>query len=108
MKPLFLHLSCAAFVAAAFVARAADEWVLPPEKVQVKEGKGAELATANCLMCHSVDYISMQPSFTREQWKASVTKMQQKFGAPIPAEQMEPLIDYLTANYGKARPAVAR
>jgi hypothetical protein len=97
LAPLFASL-----VAAAFIARAADEWSLPPEKPQFKAGKGAELVQANCLICHSSEYITTQPAFTRDQWKASVTKMQQKFGAPIPPEHIEPLADYLAANYGKA------
>jgi len=81
---------------------AADAWVLPPEQPNFKTAKGAELVQANCLICHSSEYVTTQPAFTREQWKASVTKMQQKFGAPLTAEAVDPLLDYLTANYGKA------
>lgn len=33
-------------------------------------------------------------------WAASVKKMQDKYGAAIPPEQVEPLVDYLTKNYG--------
>jgi sulfite dehydrogenase len=33
-------------------------------------------------------------------WKSSVQKMQQKYGAAIPDEQAEPLVDYLVKNYG--------
>src|SRR5436190_260109 len=81
-------------------AAAADQWVLPPEQPNFKTAKGSELVQANCLICHSSEYVTTQPAFTREQWKASVTKMQQKFGAPITAEAVDPLVEYLTANYG--------
>ena len=86
-----------------FVAAAADDWKLPAEQPTLKPGGGADLVKANCLMCHSVDYISIQPAFTRDQWRASVTKMQQKFGAPIVAETVDPLLDYLVGSYGKGK-----
>ena len=83
------------------VAIAADEWRLPEEKPSFKSAPGAELAQANCIMCHSHEYITTQPAFTRDQWKASVTKMQQKYGAPIVPEAVDPLLDYLVRGYGK-------
>jgi cytochrome c len=73
---------------------------LPPEVNAFKQDVGAELANAQCLICHSVEYISLQPPMTRAFWKSSVQKMQQKYGAAIPDEQVEPLADYLTRNYG--------
>lgn len=96
-------LSCLLLTACAAIA--ADEWKLPDEKSTYQEGPGADLVKANCLMCHSSEYITTQPRFTRDQWKASVTKMQAKFGAPVAPESVEPLLDYLTANYGKPAPA---
>lgn len=85
-------------------AFAADDWTLPEEKPAFKTGAGAEVVQANCLICHSSEYITTQPPMTRDQWKASVTKMQQKYGAPIAAESVEPLLDYLVASYGKVVP----
>ena len=78
--------------------------ILPVETAALKKGPGAELAAANCLTCHSADYINMQPSLTRTAWKASVDKMRGKFGAPIPEDQVEKLADYLAAAYGKPEP----
>ena len=86
----------------ATTAFAADEWRLPDEKPAFKSAPGAEIAQANCIMCHSHEYITTQPAFTRDQWKASVTKMQQKYGAPIVPEAVDPLLDYLVRSYGKA------
>src|SRR4051794_39001965 len=95
------RLALLCFVLPGLAANAADDWTLPVEKPTYNETPGVELVKANCLMCHSSEYITTQPAFTRDQWKASVTKMQLKFGAPVTAESVEPLLDYLTANYGK-------
>jgi sulfite dehydrogenase len=92
---LFAILGCLS------VAIAADEWRLPDEKPAFKSAPGAELVQANCIMCHSHEYITTQPAFTREQWKASVAKMQAKYGAPIVPEAVDPLLDYLVRSYGK-------
>lgn len=74
---------------------------LPVEAMKFKEGKGAELANAYCYTCHSVEYIATQPPMPRKFWEAAVLKMRDKFGAPIPEESVQPLIDYLTESYGK-------
>ena len=76
---------------------------LPPETARLKPGPGSDLAVANCSLCHSADYISIQPRFTRAVWKAEVIKMQQKYGAPIATNNIDALADYLTANYGKEK-----
>src|SRR6185312_8180471 len=90
------------FVAVCVIARAAEKTVtLPQETATLKPGPGAELVTSQCLLCHSADYISTQPRLTRSQWKAEVTKMQQKYGAPIPTNNIEALTEYLTKNYGR-------
>lgn len=80
---------------------------LPPETARLKAAPGADLAIANCSLCHSADYISTQPRLTRVVWKAEVTKMQQKYGAPISTNNVDALVDYLTKNYGKEPPADA-
>lgn len=89
-------------LAVAAASSAADEWKLPDEKIVFKDAPGSELAKANCIMCHSNEYITTQPRLTRDQWKASVAKMQQKYGAAIPADMMDALLDYLEHAYGKA------
>jgi sulfite dehydrogenase len=73
---------------------------LPPEVNSFKQDAGAEIANAQCLICHSVEYVTIQPKMQRAFWKAGVQKMQQKYGAPITDAQVEPLVDYLVRNYG--------
>ena len=79
---------------------AAETWKLPPETARLKPGPGVELATGNCLLCHSADYISTQPRLPRAAWEASVKKMKEKYGAPVPADNTQALVDYLVKNYG--------
>jgi cytochrome c551/c552 len=73
---------------------------LPLETAVYKQAPGADLANAQCLTCHSAEYISTQPLMPRAFWKASVDKMIGKYGAPVPAEQVDALADYLSKNYG--------
>jgi sulfite dehydrogenase len=100
--PLALVVATAAL--SAFAAPLKIE--LPPETAAFKTSPGAELAAAQCLICHSAEYVSTQPPLSRVAWKASVEKMQKKYGAPLPADQVEAIVDYLAQTYG-APPAKA-
>ncbi|MDB6122166.1 MAG: putative sulfite:cytochrome c oxidoreductase (Subunit b) protein [Pedosphaera sp.] len=94
-------------IAVCFLVGAAEQkFTLPPETTKLKPGPGSELVTAQCLLCHSADYIATQPRLTRTVWKAEVTKMQQKYGAPISTNSVnaDALVEYLTKNYGKENP----
>lgn len=73
---------------------------LPAETGTFKQDIGAEIANGQCLTCHSVEYVMIQPPMQRAFWKAEVQKMQQKYGAPIPDDQVEAAVNYLTKNYG--------
>ena len=61
-----------------------------------------ELANGQCLACHSVEYVETQPALPLGFWTAEVKKMRDKFGAAIPEQQIGPLANYLTKNYGLA------
>jgi len=76
-------------------------WKLPAETARLKPGPGVEFATANCLLCHSADYISMQPPLDRAGWQATVQKMREKYGAPLPADKVDAVAEYLAGQYGK-------
>src|SRR2546429_9420874 len=55
----------------AVIASAAELTIqLPPEVNSFKQDVGAEIANAQCLICHSVEYISTQPKMQRAFWKA--------------------------------------
>jgi hypothetical protein len=94
----------AALLAAGVVVTRADTngtIVLPPPNNTLKDGPNVALAQTKCLICHSADYIYMQPPLTRKQWTAEVTKMQKTYGAPIADADVAPLVDYLMSQNGK-------
>jgi mono/diheme cytochrome c family protein len=74
--------------------------VLPPEKVDLKPGAGMDKAATSCVICHSTDYISMQPKGTKAKWTATVNKMITVYGAPITENDAQVIADYLAAGYG--------
>lgn len=70
--------------------------------IKLKDGAGRDLVERNCIACHSLDYIPMNsPFLDRKGWEGSVTKMMKVMGAPIPAEDVPGIVDYLARNYGK-------
>jgi mono/diheme cytochrome c family protein len=73
---------------------------LPDPVVTLRPGPGLELAQANCLICHSTDYLSTQPPMPRKFWEAEVKKMREKYGAPAPESAAPALVGYLAATYG--------
>lgn len=73
---------------------------LPAETEVFKSGPGADIANGHCLACHSVEYVATQPPLPRVFWASSVNKMREKYGAAVPDDQVEPLLDYLTRYYG--------
>ena len=63
--------------------------------------KGEDVFKANCLTCHSLRYIQMQPPFPRKTWEKIVDKMIKNFGAPIPDSSAKVIVNYLTAVKSK-------
>ena len=61
---------------------------------------GYEAAQANCMVCHSVDYIAMQPPRKGKAfWEAEVTKMVKVYHAPIAEADAKAIASYLDAAY---------
>src|SRR3954471_21870949 len=70
-------------------------------KVELKDAPGKDKA-AQCVACHSLDYIQMNSRFLdKAGWTASVNKMINAFGAPIAKEDVDAIATYLAENYGK-------
>jgi len=70
-------------------------------KVVLKDGPGRDKAQA-CVACHSLDYIQMNaPFLDKAGWTASINKMINAFGAPIPREDVDVIATYLAERYGK-------
>jgi cytochrome c5 len=71
-------------------------------QLRLRDGPGRQLVEANCVMCHSLDYIPMNsPFLDRRGWEASVNKMIKVMGAPIAESDAQNIVDYLAGRYGK-------
>ena len=80
---------------------------LPPDTATFKVAPGSSLASGQCITCHSVQYVTTQPPLSYKVWLGEVTKMQQKYGAPIPTNSIPDIAYYLAVNYGTGAPAEA-
>lgn len=71
--------------------------VIPLGEVRTNfpETDGYELFKTNCISCHSLRYIEMQPDFPRKIWENIVHKMVKNFGAPIPDSTANAIVDYI-------------
>ena len=86
-------------------AAAVHELQLPPEPAELTPSglPGYQIAVKKCVICHSADYVNLQPpQMSFKQWTAEMVKMQHAYGAPIEDAEIKPLAVYLTATYGDA------
>lgn len=74
---------------------------LPASQHEMPAGPNLEVYNANCVICHTNRYVTMQPKFTRKTWEAEVTKMANVYGAPVAPEQQKLIVDYLMSVRGK-------
>ncbi len=100
-------ISVLILVVAAGFAWAADKDIktitLPVIQTQLEPGEGMDKAATICNICHSVDYITMQPKGSKAQWVATVNKMRKVMGAPMSDSDAEIIIKYLAAHYGTGK-----
>ena len=73
---------------------------LPDSDKMFSGGSASDTINNNCLACHSADMVLNQPAMPREAWKSVVEKMIHSYKAPIAAEDVEPIVDYLAALKG--------
>lgn len=95
-----LVMGCALATAAFAVTKVIQ---LPPDVEQLKPSPlpGYAKAQANCVACHSAEYMLYQPpSAPRGYWENMVKRMKTVFKAPIPDEDMPAIVDYLVKTYG--------
>ena len=80
---------------------------LPIEGLPLKASPlpGYAKAQANCVACHSAEYMLYQPpTAPRPYWEAMVTRMKVVFKAPIADADMPEIVDYLVKTYGNEQP----
>jgi len=76
---------------------------LPEETSILKQSShpGHQLALQRCSICHSVDYINLQPpEMSLRQWIAEVGKMKSAYGASINDDEIKLIGEYLFLTYG--------
>lgn len=95
---------CTALVLATGTGFAASKSIdLPPDGMQLKPSDlpGYAKAQANCVACHSAEYMLYQPpNAARPYWEAMVKRMKAIFKAPIDDADMPAIVDYLAKTYG--------
>jgi cytochrome c5 len=73
---------------------------LPDSSAMFPAGPGADVTNANCLACHSVGMVMNQPVLSRPAWEAEVNKMRNVFKAPVEANDVAAITDYLVSIKG--------
>ena len=64
------------------------------------DGPGSDAINNNCLACHSAGMVLNQPALSKQAWVAEVTKMINAYKAPVAAEDVGPIVAYLTGLKG--------
>lgn len=97
----------AAAAVTAYAAATTKIIELPADGVQLKASPlpGYAKAQANCMACHSAEYMKYQPpTAARPYWDAMVKRMKVVFKAPIDDADMPAIVDYLVKTYGNEQP----
>lgn len=88
------------------LSAAPQDYALPEPTAQLRapadasHKAGFEAAQGNCMTCHSVDYVAMQPPKKGDAfWTAEVTKMVKVYHAPIAEADAKAIAAYLAATY---------
>ena len=74
---------------------------LPAGDESFPPGIGADIASSQCLICHSAGMVLTQPPLKKDEWRAEIMKMRSSYGAPIPEDQVDGLSEYLKNINGR-------
>jgi cytochrome c5 len=106
---LISALVCVAWLSSANADTAGKRQV-PPTVVRVQlpagdeafpPGAGSDIASSQCQICHSAGMVLTQPPLKKDEWRAEIIKMRTVYGAPIPEDQVEGLVEYLRNINGR-------
>ena len=74
-------------------------------KLLLVNAPGRDQVQANCLICHSADYVLINAGIAdRAGWEASIAKMRKVMRATISDADAAIILDYLTKYYGRSAP----
>ena len=91
----------------AFVSATTKTVTLPADSAELRPSPlpGYAKAQANCVTCHSAEYMLYQPpNAGRPYWDAMAKRMKAVFKAPIDDADIPVIVDYLAATYGNQKP----
>ena len=74
---------------------------LPTGDESFPPGIGADIASSQCLICHSAAMVLTQPPLKKDEWRAEIMKMRSAYGALIPDDQVDGLSEYLKNINGR-------
>ena len=91
------------FIVLSVAAASGEEITLPPDHAfgALKPGPGSEATQRGCALCHSTDYIVLQPPGDHKQWDGVVAKMIKVYGAPLSDADAKAVAEYLARQYGR-------
>jgi hypothetical protein len=76
--------------------------VLPHDEPIFPPGPGRDEFVSACVICHSPQYITMQPRFSQATWLGEVKKMKDVYGAHISDDQVSKIAEYLFLINGES------
>ena len=94
-------------LAPAFAVAAPKTITLPPDGTVLRASPlpGYAKAQADCVVCHSAEYMLYQPpNAGRPYWDAMTKRMKAVFKAPFDDADIPLIVDYLSATYGNRKP----
>ena len=104
----FVVATCLTALGLAGAVHAAPKTIeLPGDTLQLKPSTlpGYAKAQANCVACHSAEYMQYQPvTAPRTYWDTMVKRMKVVFNAPIQDDDIPLIVDYLAKTYGAEQP----
>ncbi|HEY4741592.1 MAG: hypothetical protein WA734_19925 [Candidatus Acidiferrales bacterium] len=71
----------------------------PLYRYTLASGNGREEVASYCNTCHTPRFIIMQPPLPADAWAAEVHKMVKTYGASIPEDATQKIIQYLQSHY---------
>ena len=80
---------------------------LPTSEGTFAGGAEARAINSNCLICHSAGMVLTQANLSRAEWQAEVEKMRNAYKAPIGAEAVPAIVDYLAQLSNSSKPMMA-
>ena len=109
MHPSLRLVATAAVLAAAGACAIAapKTMVLPLDGAQLRPSPlpGYAKAQAQCVACHSAEYMLYQPpNASRAYWDTMTKRMKAVFKAPLDDADIPEIVDYLAATYGNQKP----